>query len=106
MAKCSNYIGWGAAFQFRTSSTEYDKRVQENKLRINELSNKYGSEIAQKILAEKIWIGMTEEMATDSWGKPLDINRDVGSWGVHEQWVFLGGVYLYFENGKLTSWQD
>ena len=44
-------------------------------------------------------------MALESWGQPDDINRSVGSWGVHEQWVY-GDEYLYFENGKLTSWQD
>ena len=45
------------------------------------------------------------QMALESWGQPDDINRSVGSWGVHEQWVY-GDEYLYFENGKLTSWQD
>jgi len=104
--KYQSYIGWGAAFQFKASSAEYDKRIQENKMRVNELNKKYGSEIAQKVLDEKIWIGMTTDMAIESWGKPSETNRDVGSWGVHEQWVYGDGVYLYFENGKLTSWQD
>lgn len=53
-----------------------------------------------------IWIGMTEEMILDSMGKPEDKNRTVGSWGVHEQWIYNGDTYLYIENGKLTSWQD
>lgn len=51
--------------------------------------------------------------------RPNHINRTTGSWGVHEQWVYLDGwsasyeiflkrgtVYFYFENDKLTSWQD
>ena len=67
---------------------------------------KYGSqEIADKIVAKKIWLGMTDRMAVDSWGIPVDINKTVGSWGVHEQWVY-GDKYLYFENGVLTSWQE
>jgi hypothetical protein len=48
---------------------------------------------------------MTDEMVRLSWGSPRDINRSVGSWGVHEQWVYYSS-YLYFENGILTSWQD
>lgn len=48
---------------------------------------------------------MTEEMATISLGMPNDVNRTVGSWGVHEQWVY-DNIYLYFENGKLSSYQN
>lgn len=57
------------------------------------------------IASGKVNIGMTSDMVRKAWGSPRDINRTVGSWGVHEQWVY-GGSYLYFENGKLTSWQD
>jgi hypothetical protein len=72
------------------------------------LTEKYGSqEIAEKIMANKIWLGMTDKMARESWGNPNEINRSVGSWGVHEQWVYKKkDTYLYFENGLLTSWQD
>ncbi|GAH38631.1 unnamed protein product [marine sediment metagenome] len=52
---------------------------------------------------------MTKEQVEVSWGKPRDINKSVGSWGVHEQWIyrkFSHSTYLYFENGILTSWQD
>ena len=48
---------------------------------------------------------MTRELATISLGSPNDINRTVGSWGVHEQWVYYN-LYLYFENGILTSYQN
>jgi hypothetical protein len=57
------------------------------------------------ILEEKIILGMNREQVKLSWGKPKDVNKTVGSWGIHEQWV-IGGHYLYFENGILTSWQD
>ena len=66
---------------------------------------KYGNKYGPLVEQNKIKIGMTKEMVEDSWGKPDDINRTVGSWGVHEQWVY-GSTYLYFENGKLTSFQD
>jgi hypothetical protein len=71
-----------------------------------EILKKFGSTSGQKILAGKIWLGMTAEMARESWGAPYDINRSVGSFGVHEQWVYRNDVYLYFEDGILTSWQE
>ncbi len=49
---------------------------------------------------------MTQEQVLIAWGNPKDINKFVGSWSVHEQWVYDGGRYLYFEGGKLASWQD
>jgi len=48
---------------------------------------------------------MTEDMVLMSIGPPDDINRTIGSWGVHEQWVYTGR-YLYFKNGVLKSFQD
>lgn len=60
-------------------------------------------------------MGMTTAEVKASWGKPDDINRSVGSWGVHEQWIYYKistfGLsyttqYLYFENNILTGWQD
>ncbi len=80
------------------------KELAEKEALINKYTLKYGSTIAKKIVNGYIWLGMTKEMAIDSWGHPDDINKSVGSWGVHEQWIY-GNQYLYFENGKLTSWQ-
>jgi hypothetical protein len=54
---------------------------------------------------KEITLGMTKEQVIASWGSPKDKNRSVGSWGVHEQWVYHS-TYLYFENGILTSYQD
>jgi len=50
-------------------------------------------------------MGMGSNMVKASWGEPEDINRTVGSFGVHEQWIY-GDTYVYFEDGILTSWQD
>ncbi len=66
---------------------------------------KYGERIYNKLKQGHYWIGMNREMATISLGRPNDINRSVGPWGVHEQWVY-DSLYLYFENGKLTSFQE
>lgn len=69
------------------------------------LSKQYSEKTAIKISNHRIWIGMTPDMARKSIGKPKDINKSTGSYGSHEQWVY-DNRYLYFENGKLTSWQD
>jgi hypothetical protein len=62
-------------------------------------------------------IGMRPYDVTSLIGSPDDINRSVfsamGEQHVHEQWVYeIGGydsydaVYIYFEDGILTSWQE
>ena len=58
------------------------------------------------MLSGKVKIGWTKEMCIESWGKPDDINKSTGSYGVHEQWVYGDSNYLYFENGKLTDIQN
>jgi len=83
----------------------FDREQKGLKERKAFLTKKYGKKNAQGILNKEVWLGMSKEMALESWGKPDDINRTVGSWGVHEQWIY-GNQYLYFENGKLTAWQD
>jgi len=58
---------------------------------------------------QKIMRGMTKDQVTRSWGAPTSINRSVGSYGTHEQWVYRRGShsqYIYLENGTVTSWQD
>lgn len=58
-------------------------------------------------LSFKYWIGMPDDLATITLGKPDYINRSVYSFGVHEQWVYEKyDLYLYFENSILKSYQD
>lgn len=80
------------------------KAIQIN--RRNELVKKYGKDAANKIFKGLIWLGMTKAMFLEIMDKPKDINRTAGTFGIHEQWVYDNGEYYYFENGKLTSWQD
>ena len=62
--------------------------------------------IAELILHHQVCRGMTAEQCRASWGRPEDINRTEGSYGVHEQWVYGDGNYLYFEDGYLTTIQN
>lgn len=70
-----------------------------------DLTKRFGAENTKLILEGKVKLGMTKEMCRESWGNPYDINRSVGSWGTHEQWVY-GDSYLYFEGNTLTSIQN
>lgn len=62
----------------------------------------------------EICIGMNLYMVIAAIGKPYDVNRSTGSWGIHDQWV-MGAYnsardprywYVYFENGIVVSWQS
>ncbi len=82
------------------------KQVAEDAKNEKDYLKKYGKVVYEKLKKGYYWVGMTREMALISLGSPTDNNRSVGSWGVHEQWVYNSGLYLYFENGKLKSYQD
>ena len=58
------------------------------------------------IKEQRVRIGWGKEKCIMSWGKPKDINKTIGAWGVHEQWVYGLSSYLYFENGVLSSIQN
>lgn len=57
--------------------------------------------------SEGVLIGMKhQDVLGSSWGKPLNINKTTTAHGTHEQWVYGGNNYLYFEDGILTSIQN
>lgn len=86
-----------------------ERKIKTEEKEYSELEKKYekkyGKEVYKKLKNGYYWIGMNMEMATISLGSPFKINKSVGSWGIHEQWVYKN-LYLYFENGKLKSYQN
>ncbi|WP_340104899.1 hypothetical protein [Rhodohalobacter sp. 8-1] len=73
------------------------------------LDPEWSNSIVSAIKNQDYRIGMSQRQVMLAVGRPSDINRDVGDWGVHEQWVYSEGVkdfYLYFENGELKSYQE
>ncbi len=68
-----------------------------------DMIKRYGKVNGQLIIEGRVKLGFSKKMCEESWGIPSDINTSRGSWGVHEQWVYSNGCYLYFENGKLTA---
>jgi len=71
--------------------------------RFTYLENKYGTNMASKLMAGKIWKGMDAEMVKDSWGKAEKINRIVSGNITKEEWIFKN-TWLYFENNELVEW--
>lgn len=87
--------------------------------RVKDLNRKYGAAIAKKLLAEKVWIGMTDKMVIDEFGW-ADVKKAVTASGVTETWYYLGersthcigggcpylDYYLVFKNHKLIAVGD
>jgi len=93
--------------------TSAERREQEKQRRQQYIEQHHDIDEQTKeyILAGKAAIGMTKEQVLASIGQPRDVHKSVGPWGVHEQWIYGTGIYyrqlyLYFENGILTAFQD
>lgn len=67
---------------------------------------KYGPVNGEKVAKGLIWIGMTEQMLLDSWGRPDDINTTVTRYGSRKQYVYGLGQYVYVVDGIVDSWQN
>jgi hypothetical protein len=52
-------------------------------------------------------LGMTSAQVINetSWGRPEHVNSTVTAHGAHEQWVYPGYEFLYFEDGRLVAMQ-
>jgi hypothetical protein len=59
--------------------------------------------MAARLIAGKIWKGMTAEMVRDSWGSPVKINRVIRNNSAKEEWIFKN-TWLYIENNSLVEW--
>jgi hypothetical protein len=78
----------------------YDRELQANRDKVA------AAERARK-KREGVAVGMSvDDVLSSSWGKPQSVNRTTTALGVNEQWVYGGGNYLYFTNGKLTAIQN
>jgi hypothetical protein len=67
------------------------------------LESKYGTSMAARINAGKIWKGMNAEMVKDSWGRPDKITREISGNTVQEEWIYPT-TWLYLENNTLMGW--
>ena len=93
-----NSLSQSTTISYESVFGKFSKGKSYTEKEANEYEQKFGKTNWLKILDGKVVIGFTEEMVLLSWGKPEEINR--ASYG--DQWVY-DGQYLYFENGKLKS---
>jgi hypothetical protein len=98
--------GYDRAARLQLKEDERKAAEQRNIDYKKSLIKKFGKKNAERILQRKVWIGMTKDMALESWGEPEDVNRTITSRRTHEQWVYCCGSYLYFENGIVTTIQN
>jgi hypothetical protein len=88
----------------QTQPAQQSQPEQEQQIsRFTYLENKYGTNMAAKLMAGKIWKGMDAEMVKDSWGKAEKINRIVSGNITKEEWIFKN-TWLYFESNELVEW--
>ena len=82
-----------------------ERRVEAEQKRRDAQAREQREAMARK---PGVRIGMTAEEVIEKtrWGRPLRKNRTTTAAGVHEQWVYGGGNYLYFQDGRLTAIQN
>lgn len=54
--------------------------------------------------------GMSHDQVIGLLGRPTNVNESGGRSGTHDQWIYkrrgyLRPVYLYFQDGRFSSWQ-
>ena len=91
------------AIPAQPAAVETQPVQEQQQSRLSYLENKYGSTMATRIIAGKIWKGMNSEMVKDSWGSAEKINRIVSGNVIKEEWIFRT-TWLYFENNTLLEW--
>jgi hypothetical protein len=71
--------------------------------RYDRLIMKYGSQLGKLLYQNKIWKGISSDMALDSWGKPLKINLTYNDNTREEEWIY-SKKWLLFRDNVLVSW--
>jgi hypothetical protein len=75
-------------------------------LRLSDQHPGWSLDACELVAQKKIRVGITDEQALASWGRPTKINRTVMNMSVDEQWVYENAdAYLYFTDGILKSYQ-
>lgn len=80
-----------------------EKREKENVERIVQLKNKYGEFFGTLISKNKVDIGMTKQMCSESLGKPYETKTVIRENLKYEVCFYSGGYKLYFLNDELKQ---
>lgn len=91
------------AYQSEPAGQEIQSMQEQKESRFSYLENKYGTNMAARLISGKIWKGMNSEMVKDSWGIAEKINRVISGNIIKEEWIY-NNTWLYFENNTLLEW--
>lgn len=89
--------------QTQQAVEEIQPAREQKESRFSYLENKYGSNMAARLISGKIWKGMSSEMVRDSWGVAEKINRVINGNLIKEEWIYRS-TWLFFENNTLVEW--
>jgi hypothetical protein len=88
--------------QNQQSSNQQPVKEQQGS-RFSYLEGKYGTTMAARLNAGKVWKGMNSEMVKDSWGTAEKVTREIDGNIIKEEWIYKT-TWLYFENNTLKEW--
>jgi len=69
------------------------------------INPKWGKKVKDAIAKKEFFLGMTKDQVAVSLGPWEKVNTTVTRKVRHEQVIYENGLYLYFDNGVLTSYQ-
>lgn len=87
-------------------------RVVRASRRKRRLTSEYGAEVAEMIIARRVWQGMTARQLIESWGSPADIGREIIRTKTKETWKYgrtgknRYSDRVYLENGVVIGWKN
>ena len=96
-------VNFAQGIQSKPVVQETQPVQEQQQSRFSYLENKYGPNMAARLISGKIWKGMNSEMVRDSWGPAEKINRVISGNIIKEEWIYTN-TWLYFENNTLVEW--
>ena len=106
------FIWYRRKLRLKREEEERIRQEEERRRRREALIAKYGSEqVADDIMAHRIWQGMTSEQLTESWGQPEDLDTKVYKQSTKETWKYgqtgknRFSDRVFTENGVVVGWK-
>lgn len=78
-------------------------KEQEASKHHEKMVTKYGAKYGELVTKKQVAIGMTKEMCSDAWGRPLNTYRTTTTFGQSEVWCYNYKTRIYFYNGKVVQ---
>lgn len=109
-AQAYRCTGKDGKISFQEKPCEHNQDQKELEIKRPQPLTPDEQRILKAVASGKVTRGMTAAQLRSSWGSPTKINKSVGSYGSHEQWIYDRGnfrsQYVYLENGVVTSFQS